>query len=272
MLLLPSLVLAHARLVSPPPRTTSIGKTPPCAGVPRTSTPTVLTAGEQVEVDWVETVDHPGHYELAISTADDQDFVTLLGDIPDGAFAANATHRDYGTWLQVPPTPCDACTLQLIQFMSDHPPGSQYYYSCADIRIVAAATTTTTTIDGSAPPTTSTTTPSGCDGLPPRERATCLLAQAASAPVCGAEPLDVRLESALDAGLAKVRRLLDEAVAPGTAAKRMRHLLGAAGRRLAKLRRKLDAATHRGRVTASCARSIASLLDDLEAAVAGIVP
>src|SRR5262245_53328305 len=101
----PAPALAHARLVWPPPRTTTILKTPPCGGIPRTGAPTVLVAGDSIDVEWVETIDHPGHYELAISPADDAGFVTLLGDIPDQAFASGASERDYATTLQVPATP-----------------------------------------------------------------------------------------------------------------------------------------------------------------------
>ena len=270
-LLLPSLAFGHSRLVSPPPRTTTIGKTPPCDGVARTSTPTVLTAGAPLEVDWVETIDHPGHYELAISPGDDQGFVTLLGNIPDHPFAQGATERSYRTTLQLPSTPCDACTLQLIQFMSDHPPGSQYYYSCADIRIVAAGTTTTTTL-GVGSTTTTTSTPTDCAGLASYDRATCLIARATSEPLCGSETVDVRLQDVLETGLAKVRALLDEAVAPETSAKRTRHLLGMARRRLGAMRRKVASASDRNRIEVTCAQAIGTLLDDLKAALGSLIP
>jgi hypothetical protein len=273
VLLAPSLALAHARLVAPPPRTTTILKTPPCGGIARTSTPVTLTAGEPLQVDWVETIDHPGHYELAISPADDLGFVTLLGNIPDFSFASGATERAYSTTIQVPSTPCDACTLQLIQFMSDHPPGSQYYYSCADIRIVAAATTTTTatTPDGSTS-TTTTSSPPDCGEVVSYDRARCLIAEATAHSICGSETVGARLQHTLDAGFATVTRLLDRATAPGTSAKRATHRLEMALRRLAVMRRKAVVAGDRGRLELACAQTIVGRLDDLRAAIEPLAP
>ena len=264
VLLVPAVALGHARLVSPPPRTTTIGKTPPCAGAPRGNSPTVLAAGQMLEVDWVETVDHPGHYELAISLADDQNFVTLLGNIPDRPFPDGAVENDYSTMLQIPSTPCAACTLQLIQFMSDHPPGSQYYYSCTDIQIVAG--TTSTTVVGGTTSTTTSTTPPGCDGLAGYAAATCLIAGARTQAPCGA-PVPSRFQTAFDAGLARIQVLLDKAVAPGTSAKRAQRWLGAAGRRLTKLQHRTVAATDRGRITGSCPQTLGALLAGLRTAL-----
>jgi len=268
VLVLPGLAFGHARLTSPPPRSTTIGKTAPCAGIPRTGTPTVLTAGQMLKVDWIETIDHPGHYELAISPADDQNFVTILGDIPDRAFPQGADHNDYTTMLQIPQTTCTACTLQLIQFMSEKPPGQQYYYSCADIQIVAA--TTTTTVPGATTTSTTSTTLPGCDALAGYERATCLIAGTTTAPVCGTEPVDVRFQTAFDAGLARVQALLDKAVATATPAKRARRLLKSADRRLVKLQHKSVVATQRGRIAGTCPQTIDTLLQELRAAVAAI--
>jgi hypothetical protein len=222
-----------------------------------------------LEVDWVETIDHPGHFELAISPANDQGFVTLLPDIPDEAFVFDETEHAYGIMLQVPSTPCDACTLQLIQFMSDHAPGSQYYYSCADIQIVGegASTTTTLATGSSTTSTTSTTIPATCDGRASYDRATCLIARATALPLCGGEPIGARLRAALLAGLAKVQALLDDAVTPTTSSARAKRRLAAARRRIGKLRHKVVVATDRGRLSPSCAASLGALLDDLGSAV-----
>ena len=269
VLALPGVAFGHARLVSPPPRSTTIGKTAPCAGIPRTSTPTVLTAGEMLKVDWIETIDHPGHYELAISPADDQNFVTILGNIPDRAFPPGADHNDYTTMLQIPETTCTACTLQLIQFMSEKPPGQQYYYSCADIQIVAATTTTTVPGATTTTSTTATTLP-GCDALAGYERATCLITGTTTSPVCGTDPVDARFQTAFDSGLAKVQATLDKAVASTTPPKRARRLLKSADRRLAKLERKGVVAAQRGRIAGGCPQTVATLLEALGAAVAAI--
>jgi hypothetical protein len=270
-LLVPALALAHARLVSPAPRTTTILKTPPCGGIGRSGLPTILAPGQQVEVEWVETVDHPGHYELAFSPADDQGFVTLLGSIPDYAFASGAVERTYTTTIQAPSTPCEACTLQLIQFMSDHPPGSQYYYSCADIQIVAGVTTSTSTsVPGAS--TTTSTTPTDCDGRISYDRATCLLAIAKAHPMCGGETLDPRLQRALDAGFAMVGRRLDQAVVPRTSTARAHRLVGAVLRRLDKLGRKVVAAGDHDRIGDPCSQTLLARLGDLRAAIATLAP
>jgi hypothetical protein len=266
-LLLPTLAFAHARLVWPPPRTTTILKTPPCGGVGPSGPATILTPGQPLEVEWVETVDHPGHYEIAFSPANDLGFVTLLGNVPDQAFATGATERTYSATIDVPSTPCGACTLQLIQFMSDHPPGSQYYYSCTDIQIVFGATTTTSTSDPDVSTTSTTAVPAPCAALVSYDRATCLVADATSHPICGGEPVEARLQRALDGGFATVQRRLNQAVTPETSPKRTHRFVGAALRRTEKMRRKVAAAGDHGRIGASCAQALVARLDAIRTAI-----
>jgi hypothetical protein len=270
-LLVPALALAHARLVWPPPRTTTILKTPPCGGLGRSGVPTILAPGQPLEVEWVETVDHPGHYEIAFSPADDLGFVTLLGNVPDQAFASGATERTYSATIDVPSTPCGSCTLQLIQFMSDHPPGSQYYYSCADIQIVFGATTTTSTSAPDVSTTSTTAVPAVCAGLASYDRARCLVADATSHPICAGEPLDARLQRALDGGFEAVQRRLDQAVTPETSLKRTRRFLEAALHRIEKMRRKVVAAGDHGRIGTSCAQALVARLDAIRAAIETLV-
>jgi hypothetical protein len=258
VLLAPALAFGHARLTSPPPRTTTILKTPPCGGIARTDTPFVLTAGQPLDVDWVETIDHPGHFELAISFGNDEDFVSLRDDIPDQSFAPGATERSYSTTIQVPSTPCEACTLRLIQFMSDHTPGSQHYYSCADIRIVGAGTITTTTT--TAPPTTTTIPPSGCEALPSYDRATCLVGAVGSSATCTGDAMLARLQR----GLETVQHLIDDAAADPTS----RHSPRKAVRRVTKLRR----AVVTRRLDDTCERTIAARLGELRTTLQTLVP
>jgi hypothetical protein len=151
--------------------------------------------------------------------------------------------------------------------MSDHPPGSQYYYSCADIRIVAAATSTTIVTSPGGSTTTTAAPPTGCDGLASYERATCLIADATSLPMCGSDSLDAHLGQRLAITLAAIQHLLDEAVAPATPDRRTRHDLATSRRRLAKLRRRIVAAGNAHRVSVSCAQTIVTRLDDLRAAI-----
>jgi hypothetical protein len=258
VLLVPALAFGHARLTSPPPRTTTILKTPPCGGIARTDSPFVLTAGQPLDVDWVETIDHPGHFELAISFANDENFVGLLDDIPDQSFAPGATERTYSTTIQVPSTPCDACTLRLIQFMSDHPPGSQYYYSCADIRIVGPGTVPTTTTTTA--PTTTTIPPSGCEALPSYDRATCLVAAAGSSATCTSDAMLARLQHGLEA----VQRLIDDAAADPASRRSPRKAV----RRVTKMRRAVVAR----RIDDACEQTIAARLGELRATLQTLVP
>jgi hypothetical protein len=133
----PQLSYGHARLRlggNVPPRNSSPGlKSGPCGMVPRTASPTLLTAGQQLTVQWDEVVDHPGYYRIAFSPAGDAGFdanvlVPQVLDVP-GVHA-------YETTITVPNTPCTDCTIQLIQYMTENNPPS-LYYSCGDIQIRA---------------------------------------------------------------------------------------------------------------------------------------
>ncbi|MBC7386902.1 MAG: lytic polysaccharide monooxygenase [Cryobacterium sp.] len=131
-------VHAHSRLLlngTTPPRNASSGlKVGPCGNVPRTSSPTVLTAGQTLKVQWEEVIDHPGYYRIAFSPAADAGFdanilAARIDDLPN-------VHA-YETNVTVPSTPCTNCTLQLIQYMTENNPPT-LYYSCADVEIRAA--------------------------------------------------------------------------------------------------------------------------------------
>jgi hypothetical protein len=117
-------------------------KSGPCGGQPRGVTPTVVNAGQQVQVTWAETIKHPGYYIISISQANDQNFVAIPGFamIPNNAVPAPTTHTRTVT---IPNTPCTACTLQLIQVMTETNPPTNYY-SCADIVIQTTGAPTPT--------------------------------------------------------------------------------------------------------------------------------
>lgn len=112
----------------------------PCGGLPRGATPTVLTAGTQLTVQWEETIQHPGKYFISFSPANDAGFeanrLATIVDTQNGQIAG-VSHK-YTANIRVPNTPCDGCTLQLIQSMEENPLAPTFYYSCADIRIVAS--------------------------------------------------------------------------------------------------------------------------------------
>lgn len=131
-LLLGSAAHAHARLIYPTPRTQDDGlKTGPCGGIAPTNNPTVFTPGQQVYVQWQETIAHPGHYRIAFSPANDQGFDqnVLADNIPNPTGI-----QDGGINVTLPSTPCEGCTVQLIMVMTNTMPPSNYY-SCADIAL-----------------------------------------------------------------------------------------------------------------------------------------
>jgi uncharacterized protein (TIGR03382 family) len=161
---------AHIKLLSPPEwvATSAYGdpqKLGPC-GVPPgdpystfTDAGITVVAGSTLTVQWAETILHPGHFRLAIAadraTLVDPAF-TLTGGLcdtaaiqqppvapvlADGVLPHVTASVDGGLWsatLTVPSVPCERCTLQLLQFMSQHGPPC-FYYHCATLRIVAAA-------------------------------------------------------------------------------------------------------------------------------------
>lgn len=157
---------AHANLKvngNIPPRSADTGlKVAPCGNIARTSTPKVLTPGSTVQVDWQETINHPGRFEFYWSNANDANF-TLLATVQDNQNGTNDLPHSYSTMITIPSTPCSACTLQLIQVMTENPAAPSYYYSCADIQTQSVTTT---------PPPTPTPTPTGssssssCAGSP----------------------------------------------------------------------------------------------------------
>ncbi len=139
---------AHTRLkptgVLKPRSESSSLKTAPCGGVASTD-PTKrveFTAGQEITVEWEESVNHPGHFRVAFSpdgaTAFDTNVLKdQIVDDQDGSVNFNdpATYHQFSTKVTIPATNCDACAIQMIQVMTDRNPPSNYY-SCADIRIV----------------------------------------------------------------------------------------------------------------------------------------
>jgi len=140
-LLVSSNAHAHIALTSPAPRMTA-QKAGPCGltGSTRGSTVTTYQPGQTITVEWTETVDHPGHYRIAFDDSGDDVFVnpnnpadnfpsTLVEPIADKAGGT------YSQQITLPTTPCDDCTLQLMQVMTTSVPYNSFYYQCADIVI-----------------------------------------------------------------------------------------------------------------------------------------
>jgi hypothetical protein len=148
ILLLPSLASAHIRMDVPDARTTTdiTLKQGPC-GNETPDEPQVLdgwVAGATVTVEFVETINHPSHFRIALSRTGDDAFVDptsiddkttdgneLEDNIPDNNTMNNGK---ISVEVTLPDEPCEHCVLQLIQSMHDKP-ATPFYYQCADIVI-----------------------------------------------------------------------------------------------------------------------------------------
>jgi len=170
MAMMPSQVFAHA-LWKPgsvtPPRDATDGllKFGPCGGasmqnlLPRSRTPKIFKPGEQVTVEWIETINHGGLF--VIDYLDDV-YAPLLNsvevNIPDSFLdkivSGNPLVRS--KLITIPTTECPTCSIRIVQQMwikefitpplppEKNPDGSRNYtkyFSCADIRIEATNNT-----------------------------------------------------------------------------------------------------------------------------------
>ena len=111
-----------------------------------------------------EKIFHPGHYRIALAANDPSELPaepvvtagsTPCGSVPvqsppvypvlaDGVFDHSSPFSaPQSVKVTLPPgVTCTKCTLQVIEFMSNHPlnnPGGCFYHHCADISIGAGA-------------------------------------------------------------------------------------------------------------------------------------
>jgi hypothetical protein len=113
---------------------------------------TTLMPGQQLEVVIDEYVGHSGRYRVAFDPdgADLEDFNQhILLDEPDTMGRQGNVEDGTSIWkfnVTIPDTPCDNCTLQVIQMMDGNmvdkvpdPVGRSSYYQCADIVIADTA-------------------------------------------------------------------------------------------------------------------------------------
>lgn len=155
------LALGHIKLSAPPStlvQDTTGGpqKTAPCGGNgTATNAVTTVEAGQPLEVRWTETIGHPGHFRIGIARSP-SDFVTPTAvvmnndcksapiesspqypTLVDGLLAHtnSPSNVQRSATVTVPMMSCENCTLQLLQFMSNHTPGC-FYFQCATLRIV----------------------------------------------------------------------------------------------------------------------------------------
>lgn len=169
--------LAHMALEEPLPRYPSTGSTAnkacPCgvgesnrlcnvasdrSDPDRSVFISTYAPGETVTMRWRETIGHAGRWRVAFDAdgADMGDFNgTILLDIVDpSGSGGNMGGNLWEVQVTLPTTPCDNCTLQLVQMMDGNmadpvpdPIGRSSYYQCVDIVITGDATDTDTPPD-----------------------------------------------------------------------------------------------------------------------------
>jgi hypothetical protein len=142
-------------------------KTAPCGGtLADEGTPsnvvTEIVGGQKLKISIEETVYHPGHYRIALARSRDalpEDPEVTMKETERGLRSASAVidedpappvlvdglwpheERPTALWeteIDIPNIDCPTCTLQIIQFMADHPgvrEGGFSYHHCADLSI-----------------------------------------------------------------------------------------------------------------------------------------
>jgi len=147
----------------------------PCGNEPGgtpTNQVTAFQSGQTINVTVDEVIYHPGHYRVALAVHDRSELpgeptVTPGSTTPCGTAAVMNPPvfpvladgvLDHSTPFPGPQTfqiklpdgvTCNNCTLQVIEFMSNHPlnnPGGCFYHHCADLSIQSASVT----VDGGA--------------------------------------------------------------------------------------------------------------------------
>lgn len=120
----------------------------------RSTNVTTYEPGETVTMRWRETIGHAGRWRVAFDAdgADLDDFnQAVLLDIadPSGRTGNTGNGDAWEVQFTLPDTPCDNCTLQLVQVMDGNttdpapdPVGRSSYYQCADIVIAVDPTDT----------------------------------------------------------------------------------------------------------------------------------
>jgi hypothetical protein len=172
----PTVISAHFRLLAPaswlvedargdPQKAGPCGGTNADWGKPSYIV-TKVTGGQKLHIKVQETIYHPGHYRVALAVNSptelprDPEAVTVdspekgresvsakIQDPPqmpvlaDGLWVHTAkVEAPWETDLQLPNINCRKCTLQVVQFMTEHGannPGNFTYHHCADLQITA---------------------------------------------------------------------------------------------------------------------------------------
>ncbi|WAS98653.1 SCE4755 family polysaccharide monooxygenase-like protein [Nannocystis punicea] len=143
---LPGTARAHIRLIEPAPRHEQ-QKAGPCGAGAEDARGEVVSTfrpGQTITVRWQEEVAHPGYFRIAFDDEGQDAFVDPeeAGQSGDPAvvlvdlIADKDGTQTYEQAVTLPNRPCDRCTLQLVQVMTDKAPygdGNDLYYQCADL-------------------------------------------------------------------------------------------------------------------------------------------
>lgn len=156
-ILTPLVSQAHARLDMPPARDAGkVGSdahkdpTGPCGNIAPTTSPVTYQSGSAIQVQWTETVNHPGCFLIGLSTKMNPTAQTDFTQIANIKHSTQgAVPRPYTATVQLPAgVICSQCTLQLRQIMlaaetDPCPPATiasgATYYTCADVTLTAPA-------------------------------------------------------------------------------------------------------------------------------------
>jgi hypothetical protein len=137
---------AHIVMSGPPARDfgkpgADAHKTGPCGGIARTGTYTQYAVGQTVNVEFTETIDHRGCFQVLLSDANDANF-QILSQVNDPAGDVTPKKNTMSVMLPAGKT-CQACTLSVRQLMINRACGPNQasinagdtYFTCSDICI-----------------------------------------------------------------------------------------------------------------------------------------
>jgi hypothetical protein len=145
-----------------PQKSAPCGQADPGTPLVPTNEVTTYQAGSTIDLKFNETVFHPGHYRVLLAPNPE----ALPADPPVTADADSACGSTVITQNPTPPLladgllvhtnsfsgdqtmqvtlpagmTCDHCTLQVVEFMSNHPlnnPGGCFYHHCATVNVTA---------------------------------------------------------------------------------------------------------------------------------------
>jgi hypothetical protein len=171
LVLVPPVAKAHFKLNQPPSSLAMEdgGKgSPPCGGelLAPSNVVTRVQGGSPLAIQLLEFIPHPGHYRIALSVnsraelppdpdvvvnADGLSVSAAIQSPPkfpilaDGMFAHTDAFNitEWQGEVMLPNIDCAKCTLQVIEFMAEHPlndGGGYFYHHCADLQITATPT------------------------------------------------------------------------------------------------------------------------------------